>query len=348
MPQMPEENNKPASDNTRVIKTPEGDEIEITSGRKLQQMRAFARDPDISDAQFRALVCIVDRLNEGKEGTDQSLWGSAYPTPETLAKDIAKDERAARRIVKELRDGQRETRSKSGVRSLVPCKAVLKVENRKTQDGHDDFNLMRLRSWGAFAVGDRKRNVGGAPSIAGRSPVDKEQQAGGSHLSDDGGHLSRINGSPVEDEQVTAPNSSQLLIPETQPKDPPQSGSASGALVFGSIDGSGTKPKAANDSEFQPADYNWPDDWKDQFWKAFPVRKNVKGAEIKLISLAKAGVPMSPILVAARRHGKELVRNGILNTGFCKNPVAWMDDEPWKDNQKLLELRLKSQKRTAI
>lgn len=184
MPQKTEKNNKPANDNTRVIKTPEGVEIQITAGRKLQQIRAFARDPDISDAQFRALVCIVDRLNEGKEGTDESLWGSAYPTPETLAKDIAKDERAARRIVKELRDGRRETRSKSGVRSLVPCKAVLGVENRKTPDGHDDFNLIRLRSWEAFAVG--------------------AQQAGGGHLSSGGR-------SPVEQKAVTAPDSSHLL-----------------------------------------------------------------------------------------------------------------------------------------
>ena len=340
MPEKTERNSKPANDNTPVIKTPEGVEIQITAGRKLQQIRAFARDPDISDAQFRALVCIIDRLNEGKEGTDQSLWGSAYPTPETLAADMAKDERAARRIVKELRDGQRETRSKNGVRSLVPCKAVLIVENRKTPDGHDDFNLTRLRSWDSFAVGHL--------STGRRPPVNNEQRAGGSHLSDDGGHLSTMNGSPVKDQQVTAPDSSQLLTPETQPKNPPQSGSAPGAIDLGSIDGSGAKPKHGNEGEFQPADYNWPDDWKEQFWNAFPVRKNVQAAEIKLISLAKAGVPMKPLLVAARRHGKELIRNGILNTAFCKNPVSWMDDEPWKDNQKLLELKLKSQKRTAI
>lgn len=184
MPQKTEKNNKPANDNTRVIKTPEGVEIQITAGRKLQQIRAFARDPEISDAQFRALVCVVDRLNEGKEGTDEALWGSAYPTPETLAKDIAKDERAVRRIVKELRDGQRETRSKRGVRSLVACKPVLSVENRKTPDGHDDFNLIRLRSWEAFAVG--------------------AQQAGGGDLSSGGR-------SPVVQRAVTAPDSSHLL-----------------------------------------------------------------------------------------------------------------------------------------
>ncbi|MCA1498100.1 helix-turn-helix domain-containing protein [Bradyrhizobium sp. NBAIM14] len=188
MPQKTGKNNKPANDNTRVIKTPEGVEIQITAGRKLQQIRAFARDPDISDAQFRALVCIVDRLNEGKEGTDQSLWGSAYPSPETLAADMAKDERAARRIVKELRDGQRETRSKSGVRSFVPCKAVLSVENRKTADGHDDFNLIRLRTWEAFAIRNQK---------------DVDQSGGG--------HLSSGGRSPVEQRAVTAPDSSHLL-----------------------------------------------------------------------------------------------------------------------------------------
>ncbi|RZN07588.1 hypothetical protein CWO91_26685 [Bradyrhizobium genosp. SA-3] len=335
MPQKTEKNNKPANDNTRVIKTPEGVEIKITAGRKLQQIRAFARDPDISDAQFRALVCIVDRLNEGKEGTDESLWGSAYPTPETLAKDIAKDERAARRILKELKDGERETRSKNGERKLVPCKAALTIENRKTADGHDDFNLYRPRSWGAFAVGNREA----------------VQQSEGGHLSDESGHLSDGGRSPVENKQVTAPNSSHLPHPETPPKNttqaPPASGER-GPAVASDVE-SGTKPKAGNEnSMFEPADCNWPDDWKDQFWKAFPVRKNVKAAELKLISLARAGVPMNPIIVAARRHGKELVRDGILNTGFCKNPVTWMDDEPWKDNQKLSELRLKSQKRTAI
>lgn len=228
MPQKIEKNNKLASDNLPVIRTPEGDEIQITAGRKLQQIRVFARDPDISDAQFRALVCIVDRLNEGKEGTDESLWGCAYPSPEMLAKDIAKDERAARRIVKELRDGQRETRSKNGVRSLVPCKAVLNVENRKTSDGRDDFNLIRLRSWDAFAVRDRKRNVGGAPSIGGRSPVENEQQAGGSHLSDDRGHLSDLDRSPDKHERVTAPNSSQASTPKTRPTDTTQARAASG------------------------------------------------------------------------------------------------------------------------
>lgn len=62
-------NNKNSNDNTapaKVIRSPDGTEIQITAGRKLQVIRSFASDPEITDAQFRTLVCIVDRLNEGK------------------------------------------------------------------------------------------------------------------------------------------------------------------------------------------------------------------------------------------------------------------------------------------
>jgi hypothetical protein len=145
--------NKNDNDNDRpakVITSPDGTEILITAGRKLQQIRSFASDPEITDAQFRALVCIVDRLNEG-HGSDQSRWGSAYPNFETLAKDIAKDERAAKRIVKELDKGQRQARS-GGKTKLVQCKSVLNVQRSKDKDKRDGVNLYRLKGMGSVLI----------------------------------------------------------------------------------------------------------------------------------------------------------------------------------------------------
>src|SRR3954447_8520830 len=123
-------NNAKIKSEAPILTSPEGVKIQVTAGRKLQEIRSYAEDPEITDAQFRALVCLVDRLNEGHFG-DESRWGSAYPNYETLAKDIAKDARAAKRIIKEPKTGQREIRSKSGERKLVPCKAVLNVKSTK-------------------------------------------------------------------------------------------------------------------------------------------------------------------------------------------------------------------------
>lgn len=90
----------------------------------------------------------------------------------------------------------------------------------------------------------------------------------------------------------------------------------------------GDKPKAANEN--RPADC--PEDWRDQFWDVFPVRKNVKVAEAALASLIRTGVRFEAVLIAARRYGKELS-----DRTFCKDPVKWMDDEPWRDNGKARE-----------
>lgn len=208
--------NQNSNDNTaptKVITSPDGTKIQITAGRKLQQIRSYARDEDITDAQFRALVCIVDRLNEGKEGTDQSCWGSAYPKYDTLAKDIAKDERAARRIVKELESGQRQTRS-NGVTKLVPCKSVLIVQRSKDDEERDEVNEYRLREWGAFAV---DASMGGAVTCNG----------GGGQLSDKGRSPVKEGRSPVRKGAVTASDSSQPPTPPTHPINPPQPAPAS-------------------------------------------------------------------------------------------------------------------------
>lgn len=208
MPQTYRKNKNSNDSTTPVLTTPDGTEIQITQGRKLQQIRSYARDPEITDAQFRALFCIIDRLNEGKEGTDESRWGTAYPNFETLAKDIAKDERAAKRIVKELESGQRQARS-GGKTEFVPCKSVLSVQRSKDEVERDSVNLYRLREWGAFAI----------DASAGEGEVTCEEGCG---------HLQGRVLSPANKGAVTAPDSSHLLPSKTHLTNPPQLAPACG------------------------------------------------------------------------------------------------------------------------
>jgi hypothetical protein len=213
--------NKNSNDNTtpaKVITSPDGIKIQITAGRKLQVIRSFASDPEITDAQFRALVCIVDRLNEGKEGTDESRWGSSYPNFETLAKDIAKDKRSAIRIVKELEDGQRQTRS-GGVTKFVPGKSVLIVHRSKDENDQDRVNRYLLKEWGAFAID--------APAEEG-AVTGNDHGEGAVTCKEGCGHLQGRVPSPVKEGAVTAPNSTHLLNSETHLTDPPQLAPASG------------------------------------------------------------------------------------------------------------------------
>ncbi|QPF85509.1 hypothetical protein IC762_04025 [Bradyrhizobium genosp. L] len=299
-----------------VLTSPEGVKIQITAGRKLQMIRSYADDPEITDAQFRALVCITDRLNEGRSG-DESRWGSAYPNYKTLAKDIAKDERAAKRIVNELETGQRETRCK-GETKLVPCKAVLNVKRTK-KGKSDEVNEYRLKNWGAFAVA-----CGGAFT----APPQPEE---GAVTGEEGcGHLSEGVRSPVDEGAFTAPNSSHGPRSETHPKDPPQSALASGKRrpAVGSVDNDHPQSKPANENLL----VDWPTDWRDQFWNAYPKRKNTKAAEAALVSVAKSGVKFEPVLIAARRHGQE-----VSDRQFCADPVKWIADKPWLDNAKARE-----------
>ncbi|MCA1397463.1 helix-turn-helix domain-containing protein [Bradyrhizobium sp. BRP56] len=306
-------NNAKIKSEAPILTSPEGVKIQITAGRKLQVIRSYAEDPEITDAQFRALVCITDRLNEGRSG-DESRWGSAYPNYETLAKDIAKDERAAKRIIKELKTGRREIRSKSGERKLVPCKAVLNVKSTK-KGKSDEVNEYRLKNWGAFAV---------APAEgAFTAPPQSEE---GAFTGQEGcGDLSEGVRSHVHERPVTAPDSSQGPRSETHPKDPPQSAPASGERGpgVGSVDDD--RPRTGPADESLPDD--WPKDWRDQFWKVWPERKYVKKTEAELMLLAKAGLGFESILIAARRYASGKPR-------YCRNPVEWLDDEPWRDNKR--------------
>jgi hypothetical protein len=86
---------------------------------------------------------------------------------------------------------------------------------------------------------------------------------------------------------------------------------------------------------------DWPVDWRDQFWNIYPVRKNVRKAEEELTLIGKTGVKLESILIAARRYARQLK-----DVAFCKNPVFWLEDEPWKDNMK--QSRRPSQSNAAI
>ncbi|MBR0861864.1 helix-turn-helix domain-containing protein [Bradyrhizobium diazoefficiens] len=97
--------------------------------------------------------------------------------------------------------------------------------------------------------------------------------------------------------------------------------------------------KADNDNRLA----DWPEDWRDRFWNAYPMRKNIKAAEVALVSVAKAGVKFESVLVAARRHGHE-----VSDRQFYKDPVKWMADEPWLDNAKAREQVRRAQYSMAI
>lgn len=259
---MPQTNNKSKNDNTtpaKVITSPDGTKIQITAGRKLQVIRSFASDPEITDAQFRALVCIIDRLNEGKEGTDESRWGSAYPKFETLARDIAKDERAAKRIVTELEKGKRQTRS-GGKTKSVPCKSVLAVQRSKDEGERDNVNEYRLIEWGAFAIDASGQ---GAVTRKDEGAVTCKHEGKGAVTCQEGcGHLQGGMRSPVTKGAVTAPDSSHLPTSETHLTNPPHVAPAFGERELADLDeaeGRLLPMWASNPEGFRAGDWTWDD-----------------------------------------------------------------------------------------
>ncbi|MBC9877730.1 helix-turn-helix domain-containing protein [Bradyrhizobium sp. INPA01-394B] len=227
---MSRKSEKSKRDDAPILTTLQGEKYQITAGRKLQEMRSYCRDPEITDAQFRGLFVVIDRLNDGRVG-EESRWGSAYPSYETLATDIGKDERAAKRIIKELTTGQRETRSKDKERSLVPCKAVLNVKSAKSGKT-DEVNEYRLKTLGAFAVMDESKGAVTEQKDAGPEGAVTEQHSGGGAVTGKEGCGNLLEGvrSPVGRGAVTAPDSSRLLTSATQHIDPSHAPPASGEL----------------------------------------------------------------------------------------------------------------------
>ncbi|MEY9748602.1 hypothetical protein ABIF65_007976 [Bradyrhizobium japonicum] len=310
-------NNANIKSEAPILMSPEGVEIQITAGRKLQEIRSYAKDPEVTDAQFRALVCVIDRLNEGRSG-DESRWGSAYPNYETLAKDIAKDERAAKRIIKELKTGQREIRSKSGERKLVPCKAVLNVKSAK-KGKSDEVNEYRLKNWGAFAV---------APAEGAFTPPPQSEE--GAVTGQEGcGDLSEGVRSHVHESPVTAPDSSQEPRSETHPKDPPQSAPASGERGpdVGSVDDR-PRPKQANDNvEIE----RWPEDIVSRYMKLYPKGGDPKKVAEALEQIRREGrTEYRDILRGVRNYATE---KADTPPDFIKTPENFLKDRLWDGYQ---------------
>lgn len=321
---MPQHNrkNKSSNDNNRpspIITSPEGVKIQITAGRKLQAIRSFARDPEITDAQFRSIVCIVDRLNEGRG--EERLWGSAYPNFETLAADIAKDVRSAKRIVKELETGQRETRS-DGVKKLSPGKVVLSVQRSKDQDGKDSVNEYRLKEWGAFVVAEQfEEGAVTAPIQSGEGAVTCKEGCG---------DLSGRVRSPVGKGAVTAPDSTHLLSSETPPTNSPHMAPAcvEREPVASIVDEvRPTQPGNDNDPEWPSAD-----DAVAKF--AFHYPKAVDPSKIRnlLEEIRKDGrTKFKDILRGASHYKKETVETKL---EFIKWPENFLKGRHWEGYQR--------------
>lgn len=289
----------------------------------MQFIRDLCRTKKITAIQFRILVPLVDTSNEGTDG-DRSRWGKSWLSLESLALESGCSKRAVEKnlpkleaagIVKVTRDLNDDGRSKGG-RSNV---------NEYWLTGWNRFGAVKsgeeISEPGSLYDGDNSVRETGKQRMA-----DQETANGGQ-----------------ENSERRAPDStyrSHLEVPN-------QERHAASRRTRPAEDGrfkGGPNPKAANENAiFRPADHNWPEDWKEQFWQAYPDRKNVLKAEAKLISFAKAGLRLESILIAARRYDRYLGPE----IGFCKDPVTWMSDEPWKGNAKHAS-RPKSKVVTAI
>lgn len=328
MTQTSRKNNRSHDNMTPAVTSPDGIRIRINrGGNKMQFIRDLCRNEKITHVQFRILVPLVDTSNEGTHENPE-LWGKSWMNVETLAKESGCSERAVQDNL-----------------PLLEAAGIVKVK-RDPKGGRSKVNEYWLPGWNRFgAVCDDKEK--GAP-CAPFNGMERVQPAPERvHVAPKRVHAAPEMGAPC------APDSTHLPNPQhnsyTQPAASLRSGPA--GVEFGE---GRAQPQPVNDNadcgrEARSAGNDnrlgdWPDDWRDQFWNAFPVRKNREKAEAKLISLATSGIKLKPILTAARRHARELGAE----TQYCKDPVAWMNDEPWLDNEKIAERRLKSRKRTAI
>ncbi|SFM57033.1 Helix-turn-helix domain-containing protein [Bradyrhizobium sp. Rc3b] len=149
-------------------------------------------------------------------------------------------------------------------------------------------------------------------------------------ITDDRGVQSQMTGGPViDDHEVRSAVTDKpgAVNPEKEPSElnPAASRREGSADLDSSQDRD--RPKAGNGN----VPDGWPTDWHDQFWNASPERKNVKATEEALIAIAKTGVKFESILIAARRRCK------TENVGYYRDPVKWLADEPWLDNDKARE-----------
>lgn len=325
------ENSKKSKSEAPILTTPEGVKIQVTAGRKLQQIRALMRDPEISDAQFRVLSCLIDRLNDGKKD-HESRWGSAYPRYEKLADDVAKDVRATKRIIKELETGQRETRT-GGVTKLVSCKAALNVERNKDESGQDKSNQYRLKEWGAFVVKADGEGAVPSPLPSGEGAVTGE---GGC------GDLSEGVRSPVREGAVPSPDSTHLLISKFNSQDSSASGGRPAA--------SQVQRKEANDNDRSSPDDDLnqgePDACNDnadtkryreaatRVWSAYPVRPEKDRRKFINLFVEKcvAGIIKGSNEVL---DGMKLYLARIDDPKYVMNPIRFIQEDTWKNYSRI-------------
>jgi hypothetical protein len=172
---MPE-NSKKIKSKTSIITSPDGVRIKITEGRKLQQIREYARDPLITDAQFRLLAVMTDRTNEGY-GSDETKWGYSYANYETLGDDTAKTPSAVKRMVQELETGKREVGT-GKKKEIKECKVALSVK-RDSRPGRSKVNhywqpdLNRIA-----AVEETEKGPAARPFPEKKGPVSDEKGSG--------------------------------------------------------------------------------------------------------------------------------------------------------------------------
>ncbi|WP_315722370.1 MULTISPECIES: hypothetical protein [unclassified Bradyrhizobium] len=349
MPKNNQKSNRKPDHQTPVISTPDGSKIKITQGRTLKQMRSFCRDPEITDAQFRALFSVVDRLNEGKPGTDESLWGCAYPRYETIANDCAKDVSAVKRIIKELKSGQRQTRS-GGQTKFVSCKAVLDVEHTKTDDGKDGSNRYRLNDWGAFLV-DPEGSV-----------TYQDDNKGSVTYRGGSGHLSSGVRSPIGKGSVTGPDSPHTPLPETHPIHAGRAEPVATRCVGLAAVSYKDVPKSEGDlggkvPAHQPATVRkteqWPADYKEQFWNVVPLKvgKDAALSELERIEQSDA-VEFKDVVNGMRRYAQSPdVRRDVRDLDrrrFVSYPANWLAKRRWTDEHDLPEETVEERHRRVL
>lgn len=389
MPQKPRARRYSNEDKrqSQIFTSPDGIRMQITAGNKLQHIRALARDSQITDAQFRVLVLLVDTTDEGYG--DQENWGFSYLKYETLAAEVGKSESAAKRIVKELETGERE--SGTGTRKkIIQGKVMLDAIRSGSKGGRSNVNKYSLRTWAQFAaveetakgpvdvvIEPENGSVRGekgpvferetvrfsgpkGPAAGPDSPVPTFKPT------QDSPESCRVESVPANDNLSIGDMIDQLL--EVYPPDSPESRHECTSLLEAALDSGArfeqdildaarsyrrhvdawrgdraTKPltrflgceawkNRTWEKEMPPAGYipecarPWPSDWRDRFWIAYGVRKNVRETERVLETVAKTEmVSFEGIQAAVRKY-----RRGLTDTKYIKDPVKWLADEPWR------------------
>jgi hypothetical protein len=327
MPQTSHKNKQSNDMTTPVFESPDGIRIRINrGGNKMQFIRDLCRNKEITDVQFRILVPLVDTSNEGTDD-NCSRWGKSWLSLESLALESGCSKRAVEKNLPKLEAA-----------GIVSVTREINDAGR-SKGGRSNVNEYWLPGWNRFGVIRADEEKSERPSPL--NEVNSERVARKQRTV----YQATANAGRRNSER-RSPDSTYLPDPEEHSQQT-QSASSRRSGPVGSFDGDG-QHQVANDNdkihELQPVDdnqlCNWPDDWRDQFWDAFPERKNVKKAEAELISIAKAGLGFESLMIATRRYANT-------NPTYCRNPVEWLDDEPWRDNAKRRQ-RPRSIKRAAI